>query len=346
MTFVRNSWYVAGWSHAVPRTLTPIRIMDEDIVLYRTEAGDPVALEDQCPHKRLPLSMGRLKGDTVECGYHGMTFGANGRCVRIPGQNNLPASATVHHYPTHEAGGIVWIWMGDPALANISQVFDLPQLHHPGWAPHFGDALYIEANYVHLADNLCDPAHVAYVHPTTLGNPESAGVPVEVERNGRTVVTSRWIRDAPPIGFFKAFGNFKGNVDRWHYYYFHAPSTAVIDFGSTDAALKAGEDERHLGVRLFAVHFLTPVSETEAIDHWMHVRNIGIDDETMGDRMNEQFRIAFDEDKVILEAIQRREAKPRSRQPVRLTIDKGPNFLKKIITEMADRERPDKAATE
>ena len=346
MAFVRNSWYVAGWSHEVPRTLTPIRIMDENIVLYRTEAGDPVALEDQCPHKRLPLSMGRLKGDTVECGYHGMTFDANGRCVRIPGQSNLPTSAAVSHYPTHEVGGIVWIWMGDPVLADISQVFDLLQLHDPGWALHFGDGLYIEANYVHLADNLCDPAHVAYVHPTTLGNVESAGVPVEVERNGRTVVTSRWIRDAPPIGFFKAFGNFKGNVDRWHYYYFHAPSTAVIDFGSANAALKVGEDERHLGVRLFAVHFLTPVSETETIDHWMHVRNIGIDDETMGDRMNEQFRIAFDEDKVVLEAIQRREAKPRSRQPVRLTIDKGPNFLKKIITEMAGRERPDKAGAE
>ena len=78
----------------------------------------------------------------------------------------------------------------------------------------------------------------------------------------------------------------------------------------------------------------------------MHIRNIGIDDDTMGDRMNEQFRIAFDEDKVILEAIQKREEKPLGRRPVRLAIDKGPNFLKKIIAEMADLERPKKAGAE
>jgi len=346
MTFVRNCWYVVGWSHEIPRELSTTRVMGEDIVLYRTEAGTPVALEDQCPHKRLPLSLGQLKGDAIQCGYHGMTFGASGRCVRIPGQDNMPDSAQVRAYPMHEANGIVWIWMGDPALADPALVFDLPELHQEGWAPHFGDGLHIAANYVHLADNLCDPSHVAYVHPTTLGSPESEGVPVEVERQGRTVITSRWIRDAPPIGFFKAFGNFKGHVDRWHYYYFHAPNIAVIDFGSTDAELNAGEDERHLGVRLFALHFLTPISETETVDHWMHVRNIGLDDPAMGDRMNEQFRIAFDEDKLVLEAIQEREKVPMTRRPVRLAIDKGPNLMKKIISEMAAEEHAGKAAAE
>ena len=344
MTFVRNSWYVAGWSREIPRELTPLRIMDEDIVFYRTTDGTPVAFEDQCPHKRLPLSLGRLKGDAVECGYHGMTFGPDGRCVRIPGQSNLPESAFVRRYPVHESLGIVWVWMGDPDLADIGLIFDLPELHSSGWATHYGDGLYVGANYVHLADNLCDPAHVAFVHPTTLGSPESVGVPVDVARDGQTVITSRWIRNAPPIGFFKAFGNFAGNVDRWHYYYFHAPATAVIDFGSIESVAEAGEDDRQDGVRLFAIHFLTPVSETDTIDHWMHVRNIGVDDPTMGDRMNEQFRVAFDEDKAILEAIQEREVKPRGRRPVRLAIDKGPNFLQRIITELAAKETGDKIA--
>ncbi len=346
MTFVRNCWYVAGWSHAIPRELSTLRIMNEDIVLFRTRNGELVALEDQCPHKRLPLSMGRLKGDAVECGYHGMTFGAGGRCVRIPGQDNLPDSARVRAYPVREVNGVAWIWMGDPALAETAPVFELPQWTEAGWAPHYGDGLRIAANYLHLADNLCDPAHVAYVHPTTLGNPESEDVPVEVQRDDRTVVTSRWIRNAPPIGFFKALDLFKGNVDRWHYYHYHAPNIAVIDFGSIETERNAEGDNRHLGARLFAVHCLTPVSETETIDFWMHVRNIGVDDPEMGDRMNAQFRLAFDEDKLILEAIQKREATPLDRRPVRLAIDKGPNFLRKIIGEMADLERPGKAAAE
>ena len=337
MTFVRNSWYVAGWSSAFARELTPLTIMDEAIVIYRTESGQAVALDDQCPHKGLPLSLGRLRGDRVECGYHGMTFDAVGRCVRIPGQTNLPASAFVRRYALHEAGGILWIWMGDPDLADPGLVFDLPVFHEPGWARHFGDGLRFAANYLHLADNLCDPAHVAFFHPTTLGSPESAGVPVAVRRNGQVVTTSRWIRDAPPIGFFKAFGNFTGNVDRWHYYHFHAPAIAVIDFGSMDAARAAGEADRHDGVRLFALHFLTPVSETETIDHWMHFRNTGLDDPVMGERMNEQFRIAFDEDKAILEAVQRREARP-GRRPVRLAIDKGPILMRRIVAELQARE--------
>lgn len=338
MTFVRNCWYVAGWSRDISRDLTATRIMDEDIVLYRTTDGAVAALADECPHKRLPLSLGRLKGDAVECGYHGMTFGADGRCARIPGQSRIPRNACVRAYPTHEADGIVWIWMGDPALADPELAFTLPQMHEPGWAPHLGDALRIGANYVHLAENLCDPAHVAFVHPTTLGNPESEDVPVEVERHGDIVVTSRWIRRSPPIGFFKAFGNFPGDVDRWHYYHFHAPNIAVIDFGSIDSDRGATPDDRDQGVRLFALHFLTPVSETETVDHWMHVRNLGLEDAELGDRMNAQFRIAFDEDKQILEAIQQREARPRRQPPVRWSIDKGPTLLKRIIAEMADRE--------
>ncbi|WP_340119409.1 aromatic ring-hydroxylating dioxygenase subunit alpha [Pelagibius sp. 7325] len=343
MTFIRNAWYVAGWSRDFGRSLTPLTIMDEDIVVYRTEAGRAVALTDECPHKRLPLSMGKLKGDAVECGYHGLTFGCDGKCLRVPGQSNLPSSAWVRSYPLHEARGIVWIWMGEAEKADPALAFDMPEFDDPRWAPHYGDALQLESHYLPVADNLCDPAHVSFVHPTTLGSAASEDVPIQCERQGRTVITSRWIKDAPPVGFFKAFGNFGGNVDRWHYYYMHAPNVAVIDFGSAAAEDAIGEDERDRGVRLFALHFLTPVSETRTVDHWMHLRNIGLDDEEMGARMNEQFRIAFAEDKAIMEAIQQRERKPPARKPVRIAIDRGPNFLRRIIAEMAAEEAPREA---
>ena len=72
--FLRNCWYVAAWDHEVTDQLKPTRILGEDIVLYRRTDGAAAALEDACPHRKLPLSMGRIKGDTVECGYHGLTF--------------------------------------------------------------------------------------------------------------------------------------------------------------------------------------------------------------------------------------------------------------------------------
>lgn len=61
--------------------------------------------------------------------------------------------------------------MGPPDEAVADDIFDLAQYHDPAWAVGYGDALYVDANYLLLCENLCDPSHVVYVHPTTLGNP-------------------------------------------------------------------------------------------------------------------------------------------------------------------------------
>ena len=204
---------------------------------------------------------------------------------------------------------------------------------------HHGDHLEIGSHYLNVAENLCDPAHVSFVHPTTLGNAASEDVPIRVERQDDTVVTSRWIRGAEPVGFFKAFGNFEGVVDRWHYYYLHPPCTSVIDFGSS-SELGLNEDDRDRGMRIFALHFLTPIDATTTVDHWMHIRNAALDDPEAGDRMNKLFRIAFDEDKEILEAIQAEERKLPERKPVKIAIDRGPNMYRRIVADMVAEERP------
>ena len=72
--YLRNSWYVAALSSEIGAKLTAFRILGENIVIYRTERGEPVALEDSCPHRRLPLSKGRLLNDNIECGYHGFAI--------------------------------------------------------------------------------------------------------------------------------------------------------------------------------------------------------------------------------------------------------------------------------
>ena len=84
--YLRNTWYVAATSREIDRTLKHLEILGEDIVFYRTDSGAPVALEDACPHRKLPLSMGRIVGDFVECGYHGLTFDCTGSCVAAPTQ--------------------------------------------------------------------------------------------------------------------------------------------------------------------------------------------------------------------------------------------------------------------
>jgi vanillate O-demethylase monooxygenase subunit len=335
MDYIRDAWYVASWSHEIGTQPVRITIMSENIVLFRSNGEVITAMEDRCPHRSLPLSKGKVLNNSIQCGYHGMTFGLDGNCIRIPGQDTIPDSAYVRTYSIHEEYNIIWIWMGDKTKANTNDIFKLPQFDDPTWKPHQGDALYIKSNYLNVAENLVDPAHVSFVHPTTLGNPESENIKVEVDTSGDIITAWRWIRDAPPVGFFQSFGNFSGNVDRWHYYYLYMPSIAVIDFGSAPRHLRITDEERHKGVRVFAIHLLTPVSETECIDRWMHLRNIQIEDDRVGDSMDAMFRVAFAEDKEILEAIQQEELRPRSRNPVRLAIDKAPNIYRLRIKKLA-----------
>lgn len=337
MKYVDNAWYVAGWSTDFSDQPVRVTMLEQDIVVFRGSDGQLAALRDLCPHKLLPLSMGRVVGNDIQCGYHGSVFDARGHCVRVPGQPIIPKRQCVQRYPLHEAHGVVWLWTGDESLADVQQVFELPQFNDTSWKPHYGDALHIESNYLNVAENLVDPAHVSFVHPTTLGNPESEDIPVHVDTNAEQIVAWRWIRNAPPIGFFRELGGFSGNVDRWHYYYLHMPCTAVIDFGSADSELQLEEQDREQGMRIFALHFLTPVNATHTVDRWMHLRNRATDDDSVGDKMNKLFRIAFDEDKRVLEAIQLEETRLGSNstaEPLKLGIDKGPNEYRKRISSL------------
>ena len=77
--WVRNTWYVAAWSHEVAGDQVLARtIMNEPLVLYRAGSGSVVAMEDRCCHRLAPLSLGRREGDDLRCMYHGMKFGPDG----------------------------------------------------------------------------------------------------------------------------------------------------------------------------------------------------------------------------------------------------------------------------
>lgn len=341
MPYVRDSWYPAAWSKDIGRELRSCKLLGEDIVLYRTEAGDIAALEDLCPHRFLPLSKGRLKGDAVECGYHGLTFDCGGKCIRVPGQEGKKAPAiSVRSYPTQENMGLVWLWTGDPGKPDKSKLFDLEQYHDKRWSAAHGDALHIKANYLSLADNLCDPAHVTFVHPSTLGNTEGTDAPITSKPTDYGLLTTRWLIDVPPIPLFQKFFRFNGNVDRWQFYQFHAPSIAVIDFGSAETGTGAPEGNRDNCVQIFACHFLAPVDERNSIDYWLHVKNFIPEDDTINDALSDQFRLAFNEDKEILEDIQIMEDKHCERRQVRLAIDQGPVRMRKLVSKMIDREQP------
>ncbi|WP_368075909.1 Rieske 2Fe-2S domain-containing protein [Leisingera sp. NJS201] len=117
--YLRNCWYVAGRSEDFGRELTALTMLEEQIVIYRDTQGKAIALEDACPHRKLPLSRGTIEGDHVVCGYHGLTFDCRGECVIAPTQlDNPPRRAAVQSYPAEDRWGFLWLWMGDPEQAD------------------------------------------------------------------------------------------------------------------------------------------------------------------------------------------------------------------------------------
>jgi phenylpropionate dioxygenase-like ring-hydroxylating dioxygenase large terminal subunit len=88
--YLRNSWYVVAWSKEVTDKPFGREVLGERIVVYRMSSGQIGALDDRCLHRHLPLSMGTLAGDFIQCGYPGLQFDRTGTCVRAPSQGTIP----------------------------------------------------------------------------------------------------------------------------------------------------------------------------------------------------------------------------------------------------------------
>lgn len=338
MPFVRNAWYVAGWSRDLGREPLAATVLGRNVVLWRGGDGAPRAVEDLCPHRYLPLSKGRVRGDRLQCGYHGLTFDGDGRCVDAPTQDSPPDGCRVQAYPAAERMGMIWIWTGDPARADRSAICDLDEYHREDWAVAFGDALDVEANYLLLCDNLCDPTHVNYVHPTTLGNPDEINAPVTHEETSWGVITERLTPDSGPTGFVRAFGSHPGKVDLWQRYLMRLPSVSIIDFGAAAAGTGGFEGGGEGRIQVFSCHFMTPVTETRTIDRWLHARNFRVGDDAAGEAISSQFRVAFAEDKEILEAVQVEEARRPGGRKVGLDLDASAGLFRRGIDRLLREE--------
>ena len=131
--FVTNVWYVAAWDDEIGRQPLARRLLNEPVVLYRGSDGGPIALEDRCCHRHLPLHKGEIEGDNIQCGYHGLTFDRHGQCISIPGQTTVPPGAQVRSYPVVERDRWIWIWMGDPKRADTAPIPAFHWLTDPSW---------------------------------------------------------------------------------------------------------------------------------------------------------------------------------------------------------------------
>ena len=125
--FQKNAWYVAATPAEIDGRPLGRKVCNESMVLFRGPDGQVAALEDFCPHRGAPLSLGRVCEGKLVCGYHGLEMGCDGKTVAMPGQR-VRGFPPVAAYPVIERYGFVWVWPGDAALADPGK---LPKL---AWA--------------------------------------------------------------------------------------------------------------------------------------------------------------------------------------------------------------------
>jgi vanillate O-demethylase monooxygenase subunit len=154
------------------------------VLLYRREDGNVVALRNRCPHRSFPLSRGKLSGDVVTCGYHGLAFGPDGRCTEVPSQSTVPDGLATPSYPVVERPPFIWIWMGEPEQADPAQIPDHHWLSSPDYASYSG-YIHCRTNYVRLHENVLDLTHFPYVHGEAAGGLDYIRAPFTVDDGGR-----------------------------------------------------------------------------------------------------------------------------------------------------------------
>jgi phenylpropionate dioxygenase-like ring-hydroxylating dioxygenase large terminal subunit len=331
-----NAWYVAAWDHEVTRKPMARRIANRPLALYRTEDGRAVALADACWHRLAPLSMGKvMAGDEIQCPYHGIVYNSAGRCVSMPAQETINPSATVPSYPVVERYRYIWVWLGDPTLADPQLVPDMFQMDDPSWAGD-GRTIPVNCNYQLVVDNLMDLTHEEFVHSSTIGQEELSESDFEVSHEGNTVTVSRWMLniDAPPFwlkNMRDKFPGFEGKVDRWQIIRFESPSTIRIDVGVAKAGTGAPEGDRSQGVNGYVMNTISPETDKTCHYFWAFMRNYRLDSQLITTQLRDGVSGVFKEDEDMLEAQQAAIDANPDYEFYNLNIDAGGMWVRRLI---------------
>jgi phenylpropionate dioxygenase-like ring-hydroxylating dioxygenase large terminal subunit len=357
--FPMNAWYAAAYDVEVGRTLMARTICNQKMVLFRRTDGLVAALEDACWHRLLPLSMGRLQGDEVTCGYHGLVYNAQGRCTHMPSQETLNPAACVRSFPVVERHRFVWVWPGDPAKADPALVPDMRWNDDPAWAGD-GKRIRVKCDYRLVVDNLMDLTHETFVHGSSIGQRAVAEAPFVATHGDRSATVTRWMEDieAPPFwaAQIKQARGYEGRVDRWQIIRFEAPCTVVIDVGVAEAgtgavpadwkrsagATAGGEgcaSDRSKGVNGYVLNTITPETDKSCHYFWAFARNYCLNEQRLTHQLREGVAGIFHEDELVLEAQQIAIDEHPDHRFYNLNIDAGSMWARRLIDGLVRREQ-------
>jgi phenylpropionate dioxygenase-like ring-hydroxylating dioxygenase large terminal subunit len=343
MKFIRNIWYAAMWAQNLSAgRLATVTVTKEPLVLFRDADGKPVALMDRCPHRLVPLHLGKLcsNGQRIQCGYHGLEFDTSGRCTHNPHSETIPAAAKVRAFPAVERHSLIWVWMGEqPAREELIPDFSAFDEDNNSRVSR-RESIELEVNYQLMTDNLLDLSHVSFLHDGVLGHSNMVRGDIQVEQEDDTLYVKRSTPNVAPPGMFDLMYRHDGKpVDAWADMRWNAPSCMLNNAGVCPVGGKRTD-----GVYILGAHILTPMSEFRTLYHFAAVRyddNISRTPEEQNEvveKLSSLRRIAFEEqDEPMVLAQQQAQVNAGglgSLQPVLLNIDAGPVRARRMLDTM------------
>ncbi len=333
--FLRNSWYVAGYSsELIEGRLLSRTLLNERLVMFRTSEGEPAAIQDRCPHRFAPLSMGSVEGDRVRCVYHGLAFNRVGKCVDNP--HGPIGALAIRSFPILERQGLLWVWMGDVECANSEQVPRFDQLDPSTDHVRHG-YIHGNAHYELMSDNILDLSHIEFLHPM-LGTPAVRAAKVTVEQRGDRIVVRRKIENETlPPNLAATYRTAARPVNRTLEVTWTAPANLILKVAieTEDAGPKWSSGSQSL-------HLFTP--ETEGSTHYFYVSSIARDkaDSDTADRFATALAHVFaHEDKPIIDAQAANigDADFEALKPALMAIDKGPALARRRLKQLIAEEK-------
>ncbi len=227
---VTRAWYVACTSQELGKKPITRRILGVPLVLFRDGSGAPAALLDRCPHRNVPLSLGRVVDGTLECGYHGWRFDGEGACRKVPALCG-PSEASARNAPSHacrEQEGYVWVW-GEPDVRPDVEPFHFPLVDAPGYATVRQHV--VAKSTVHAAaENALDVPHTAFLHTGLFRSDDRPRNRIEViVRRWHDRVEAEYVGEPRPQGLVGRLLAPKGGVVE-HFDRFLLPSIAQVEY--------------------------------------------------------------------------------------------------------------------
>lgn len=338
MSFLRNTWYLSAWTEELAAGGMLARtVAGEPLVLFRDPAtGIAAALRDTCPHRFAPLSKGRLGERGLQCAYHGLTFGPDGRCTHNP-HGAITSALSVRRFALVERHTALWIWLGEGEAATPATIPDLGFIDRTAPEARVRGRLHRAAGYLLLVDNIMDLSHADYLHPDSLGGGINTRTKGRVsEQDG--VIAIRWHATndlLPPVhrGLMPegiTHGDFHNEV------YWHAPGVMVqrLHFGPTGELATRGIDS-------WTTHTMTP--ETSGATHYFfcHTSDTVSANPALATPIKAILERAFEvEDGPMIEAQQARigDRDFWSMRPALLPIDTGAVRVRRALEQRIEQE--------